>query len=548
MFTEIKINNQTVKATKGDTILKVLQDNGIVVPTLCYMEGFIPQSSCRICVVEVEGKKELVPACSTPVTDWMSIHTHSEKVIQARKNNLELILAAHPDDCMYCIRNNNCTLQRLAAEFGVHERRFRKSGFVIQKDLSSPAVVKDYSKCIYCGRCVDICDQEAICHVFKFSDIGQGHSIRTFMDRPINLTACVQCGQCVYNCPTAALYEKNHLKKVEKVLASDVRKIALIDPAAILHIAALIPGATLKQAPEWVSGLLRKVGFDAVFLTAPYFEAIVNAEKKEIINGKGHNAFPLISSSCPASVRFLEYHFHELTDDISDIMLPEEIAARHIAMNFPGENDFTLFTTCTSKKAYWSSRNESEKALIHSVVNIEDLRQMSIFGGINLSRVTPSRPDSLIQDSFNTFQQTIFSGGQADAMFQLFLNDHKISLEKSSKPNDLRSTKNVKTLNFTFQKKMYTFMSVSGFSEMEQILEGIKDGRLNVDYLELSGCPGGCINGAGRPLSENLSTSRSSLRAVIDYDLPFDRFGKDYQLKELVENNPQQHNSKEIIR
>ncbi len=168
MVFNIEVNNKVIKARKGDTILETLRKHGISVPTLCNMETFTPTGACRICVVEVEGTDDLVPSCSHPVEEWMKIHTHSPRVILARKTIVELLLSSHPDDCLYCIRNRNCELQNLAEELGIRERKLPVVRRKLKKDPSSAAIVRDPEKCILCGRCVRMCKERIGISTFDF--------------------------------------------------------------------------------------------------------------------------------------------------------------------------------------------------------------------------------------------------------------------------------------------------------------------------------------------------------------------------------------------
>ena len=172
MIFNIEVNQKTIKARKGDTILETLRRNGISVPTLCNMETFTPTGACRICVVEIEGRDDLVPSCSHPVEEWMKIHTHSPRVIHARKTIVELLLSSHPDDCLYCIRNGNCELQDLAEQLGIRERRLPMVKTFIKQDPSSASVVRDPAKCVLCGRCVRFCKERIGISTFDF--IGKG--------------------------------------------------------------------------------------------------------------------------------------------------------------------------------------------------------------------------------------------------------------------------------------------------------------------------------------------------------------------------------------
>lgn len=218
MLFTIQVNNRKIKAEKGETILSALNRNGIRIPTLCRMADFSPTGACRICVVEVEGRDRLVTACSQPVEEWMKIRTHSPRVITARKTIVEMLLSNHPDDCLYCDKNLNCELQRLAEELNIRERRIRAKKIKPRLDQSSPAIVRELSKCILCGRCIRVCEELISANSIDFIGKGSKTHVGPAMDRDFNFSSCIHCGQCVMVCPTGALHEKHNLVEVQDYL------------------------------------------------------------------------------------------------------------------------------------------------------------------------------------------------------------------------------------------------------------------------------------------------------------------------------------------
>jgi NADP-reducing hydrogenase subunit HndD len=218
MLFTLQVNNKKIKAEKGETILSALNRNGIIIPTLCRMKEFTPTGACRMCVVEVEGRDRLVTACSQPVEEWMKIKTHSPRVITARKTIVELLLSNHPDDCLYCDRNLNCELQRLSEELNIRERRIRGRKIKPRLDQSSPAIIRELSKCILCGRCVRVCEEIITATSLDFINKGRETHVGAAMDRDFNFSSCIHCGQCVLVCPTGALHEKHNITEVQEYL------------------------------------------------------------------------------------------------------------------------------------------------------------------------------------------------------------------------------------------------------------------------------------------------------------------------------------------
>ena len=268
MLFTIQVNNKKIKAEKGETILAALNRNGIIIPTLCRMKEFTPTGACRMCVVEVEGRERLVTACSQPVEEWMKIRTHSPRVIQARKTIVELLLSNHPDDCLYCDRNLNCELQRLSEELNIRERRIRGRKIKPRLDQSSPAIVRELSKCILCGRCVRVCEEVITATSLDFINKGRATHVGPAMDRDFNFSSCIHCGQCVIVCPTGALHEKHNITEVQEYLNKpDIIKVIQYSPLVTAGIAEELGMRNSRDFDRILNSVLRRIGFDKVFTT-----------------------------------------------------------------------------------------------------------------------------------------------------------------------------------------------------------------------------------------------------------------------------------------
>ena len=268
MLFTIQVNNKKIKAEKGETILSALNRNGIIIPTLCRMKEFTPTGACRMCVVEVEGRDRLVTACSHPVEEWMKIKTHSPRVITARKTIVELLLSNHPDDCLYCDRNLNCELQRLAEELNIRERRIRGRKIKPRLDQSSPAIIRELSKCILCGRCVRVCEEVITATSLDFINKGRETHVGAAMDRDFNFSSCIHCGQCVLVCPTGALHEKHNITEVQEYLNKpEIVKVIQYSSMVVYGIAEELGMKYTREFDKILNAVLRKIGFDKVFTT-----------------------------------------------------------------------------------------------------------------------------------------------------------------------------------------------------------------------------------------------------------------------------------------
>jgi NADH-quinone oxidoreductase subunit G/NADP-reducing hydrogenase subunit HndD len=231
----IEVNGRAVEAQPGEMLLATLRRAGIKVPTLCHIEGLPPTGACRMCVVEVEGQRGLVPSCAFPVSAGMKVQTHSPRAVEARRTIIELLLANHPDDCLYCVRNRNCELQRLADELNVDQRRFRGERTKHRLDTSSPSIVRDPSKCILCGKCVRVCEEVQGVAAIDFIGRGSRAKIGTALDEGLNVSSCANCGQCILVCPTGALHEHSQIKEVLDAL-DDPQKTVVVQHAPAVSV------------------------------------------------------------------------------------------------------------------------------------------------------------------------------------------------------------------------------------------------------------------------------------------------------------------------
>jgi len=215
----IEVNNRRIEAKNGEMLLDALKRNGISVPTLCHMENLFPTGACRMCVVEVDGERTLVPSCAYPVREGIKVQTHSPRALRARKTIIELLLANHPDDCLYCVRSGNCSLQGLANELGVRERRYSGGKNEYHVDSSNPSIVRDPAKCILCGKCVRVCEEIQGVAAIDFVGRGSKTMVGTAFSEGLNVSSCINCGQCIMVCPTGALREQSYIKEVLNAIA-----------------------------------------------------------------------------------------------------------------------------------------------------------------------------------------------------------------------------------------------------------------------------------------------------------------------------------------
>ena len=304
----IEVNNKPIEAKADETILSALKRAGIHVPTLCHMEDLFPSGACRMCVVEVEGMNGLIPSCAYPVADGMKIQTHSPRVVEARKTIIELLLADHPDDCLYCSRNGSCELRGLAEEFNITTRRFKTKHEPARLDVSSLSIVRDPSKCILCGRCVRVCEEVQKVAAIDFAGRGSKSRVETAFNDGLNVSSCINCGQCIAVCPTGALTEQPHIDRVLAAL-NDPEKTVVVQHAPSVSV-TLAEEFGMKPGVDIVGMMttaLRKLGFDRVFDTGFSADLTIMEEASELVHrittgGK----LPMMTSCSPGWIKFVE--------------------------------------------------------------------------------------------------------------------------------------------------------------------------------------------------------------------------------------------------
>jgi len=508
----ITVNNRQIEAIKGETVLQTLKRSGISVPTLCNMEGFTPTGACRLCMVEVKGKDDLVPACSYQVEEWMEVHTHTTRVTQARRLIVELLLSGHPDDCLYCERNCHCELQTLAYELNVRERKHSGKRVHKNKDLSSPAIIRDPAKCVLCGRCVRVCEEIIGCSTLEFSGKGNRSGITTTCNRNLNNSTCIACGQCVLVCPTSALYEKKYLAELQKGLNDPNRyAVAVVDPVVSLTLAEVFGYRNMRQAARQLNAVLKRVGFQEVYDFSALHDLYILETAKLLTQGRSET---MLSSNCPAWVKFCEQKMHHLVGALSPLKSPSQIAGTLIKkILFPSENgsgDKKAFVAgispCTARKLE-AKRKEYNKLPAPEMDMVMTTRSLEQF--IRLHGFDMSQPES---EEFNTPFNTAsgqgelhgIAGGTMEAVAATtyhILTDGK-ELDRALL-RKIRNTKKVKEISFTIKKRTYRFAAVSGMAEAEQFLlsEPVQQGQYA--FIEVMACPGGCVNGGGQPIGDD---------------------------------------------
>ncbi len=525
----ITINNNSYWANPGETILQVANREGIKIPTLCYIADLTPTGACRVCIVEL-GNGHMVPSCAYPVHEGMEVLTNSKKVRRARKSIIELLIANHPQDCLVCVRNGNCDLQDLAAEYGVRSYRYvgeKRSG---KLDLASPAVERDPDKCILCGRCVRMCHEVQNVGAIDFVDRGFYSNVAPAMDRSLNTTACVYCGQCITACPVGALREKSYLKQAwEAINDPETHVVAQVAPAVRVAI-----GEEFGMAPGTIStgkipAALRRMGVDEVFDTNFAADLTIWEEANELIERiQNGGKLPLFTSCSPGWVKYVEHFYPEVFENISTCKSPQGMQGALIKsyyaqkVGIDPEKIFVLsIMPCTAKK-FEAGRPElsvTHKAPdVDVVLSTREFGRMMKIAGIDFTRMPEENFDDPLGES--TGAGAIFgaSGGVMEAALR---TAHHMITGKDMERIDftaVRGLEGVKESSIKVGNATLKIAAVSGLRNIDKFLEEVKNGKSDYHFIEVMACPGGCINGGGQPLPQSPEKMKKRMEAIYEVD------------------------------
>lgn len=522
----IEVNNKSIKAEKGETILSALNRNGIMIPTLCRMQEFTPTGACRMCVVEVAGRDRLVTACSAPVEEWMKIQTHSPRVIRARKTIVELLLSNHPDDCLYCDRNLDCELQKLSDQMQVRERRIHGSKIKPRRDQSSPAIVRELSKCILCGRCLRVCEEVVTATSIDFIGRGRDTHVGPAMDRDFNFSSCIHCGQCVLVCPTGALHEKHYLSEVQEQLSkSDVIRVIQYSPLVPYALAEELGVKYTRDFDRLLNAALRKTGFEKVFLSGAGTDILITELTDAVIAAKNAKSEkPLIISACPAWVKYCEQFFPDFMPLLSKLKTPQQITGAIIksvvSVSTEKSRVYTVSVTpCTAMKFEARRDSMTRKGIsdIDTVLTVRELARLIILYGIDITNIDPEPADEpmSLRSSSALMAETV--GGLSEAVIRSLVARAGEKEADRYAVKKLRAVGSFREVTITTGGAAYSIAVVDGLKGFEKLRQMIDSGT-HYDLVEVMACPGGCVNGGGMMPAGSKEAVRQRSRFIFQTD------------------------------
>jgi len=526
---KIEVNNNTLYANPGDTILDVLSRNGMSVPTLCHMKGLFPTGSCRMCVVEVEGRRNLVTACSEPVCEGMKVQTHSSRVIESRKTIVELLLSNHPDDCLYCERNGSCELQKLSEDLNVRERRISGTKNNYKLDVSSASLVRDPAKCILCGRCVRVCDEiEGVCAI-EFVGRGSKTFIDTSFNHGLNLSTCVNCGQCIMVCPTGALKEKPHISEIRDSL-SNPDKVVVVQYAPSISVSlaeefGFKPGQNIIGL---MNAALRRIGFNYVFDTSFSADLTIMEEASELVHRVTNGGvLPMVTSCCPGWVKYAEEFGHDLIPNLSTCKSPQQMMGAIIKSYFaesegiaPEKIYSVSVMPCTAKKFEQQREEMTQNGIsdVDAVLTTRELARLIRLYGIDIHKLDPEIADSPLGTRSSAGKIFGSSGGVMEAAIR---TAHYLITGKEMVKFQVKAVRGLEGRKEAFLQigdLNVGVAVVSGLRNAAELMDEVRNGRSDIHFIEVMACPGGCINGGGQPIGTNEESVRARMATLYDID------------------------------
>jgi len=524
---KLTIDDKPVEVEKNTTILKAAKTVGIDIPTLCYfqLEDMNIENrpgGCRICLVEVKGRRNLAPACNTLVSPGMEISTHNIRVLNARRTVLELILSDHPAECLTCAKNGNCELQSMAQQLGVREIPYSGEQSKYRKD-TSPAIIRDVDKCIMCRRCEMMCNEVQTVGALSAVNRGFMAVVAPAFEMNLEKSPCTYCGQCVSVCPTGALTEVDHSRNVINALA-DPTKTVVVQTAPAVRAAlgeefGLEPGTLVTGK---MVAALRRLGFNYVFDTDFAADLTIMEEGTELLDRltrylKGDKSvkLPILTSCCPGWVNFFEHNFPEMRDIPSTAKSPQQmfgpIAKEYFAKKIGIDRKNMVVVSimpCLAKK-YECQREEFRKdgdPDVNFSLSTRELAHIIKQANIDFNSLPDENFDNPMGES--TGAAVIFgtTGGVIEAACRTAYELYTGNKLKKVEFNELRGLENIRHATIDFDGLPINIGIAHGLGNARKLLEDIRAGKSNFHAIEIMACPGGCIGGGGQPYNHGDSS------------------------------------------
>ena len=531
----LKINNIPVTVPEGTTVLQAAKHANIEIPSLCYLKDVNCIGACRVCVVEIKGRRGLTAACTYPVEEGLEVLTNTAMVRKSRKTTLELILSTHHKKCLSCVRGNHCELQKLAYDYGINEDHFKDDEPQYEIDDSTPYVVRDNNKCIQCLRCVSTCNN--VQQIGAIGQIRRGFDVRVGspFDKGLDTTSCVGCGQCIVSCPVGALYEKSNIDDVWDAIADPNKHVVFFTAPSI--------AATLGECFDMPPGThvedkmvqaIRMLGDVKVFNMNVTADLTIVEEANELISRITSNKLdkpplPMFTSCCPGWIKFMEHNYHDLLPNLSTCKSPQGMFGALLKTYYCQKNHIDpkdLFVVsvipCTAKKFEVERPELTMKGMpdVDVALTTRELGRMIMGAGISFKDLQGEEFDNPFAIASGAGKIFGATGGVMEAALRTAANILDGTNEKVDFM-DVRGTTGIKEATYRIAGKEVDVCVASGLGNARKVVEMIKSGQKNYLFVEIMACPGGCINGGGQPIQRDYVRNwvdLKSLRSAVLYD------------------------------
>ncbi len=564
------IDGREYSVRKGATILEACKSVGIEIPTLCYLKEVNEIGACRICVVEVKGARSLVAACVYPLDrDGTEIMTHSPAVLKSRKTTLQLLLSQHDKKCLSCVRSGDCEFQKLCNDYGVEdEHKFDGQVITYEKDDSMPHLIRDNNKCILCRRCIAVCDKNQAVAVIGANERGFKTHVGSAFELKLDEVACVGCGQCIAVCPTGALTEVDDTQKVWDALADNSKHVIVHTAPSIratlgecfgMPVGSLVTGKMVSA--------LKKLGFAGVYDTNLTADLTIMEEATELLERiKNGGKLPLITSCSPGWVKYCEHYYPDMLENVSSCKSPQQMfgaVAKTWYAEKMGIDPKDIFVVsimpCTAKKFEIGRDGQAAAGYPDTDVALttRELARMIKRAGINFTELPDEEFDTPL--GIGSGAGTIFgaTGGVMEAALRTAVETLTGKPAEKVEFEAVRGTDGIKEAEYEVAGLKVKVAVASGLSNAKKVLDMVKSGEKDYTFIEIMGCPGGCVNGGGQPIQPasvrnfvDLKALRAAALYKDDENLPIRKSHENPVVKTLYSEyfeKPGSHKAHEVL-
>ena len=523
---KLTIDDKEVEVKKGTTILEAARQADVDIPTLCFLKDINEVGDCRMCIVEIEGRRGFVPSCVQKAEEGMIVHTNTPNVVDARRVILELIISNHKVECLTCTRSGNCELQDLAKKFNIRDIDFE--GEIIEHEIDdvSPSIVRDFSKCVLCRRCVATCKNVQKIGAIDCVNRGFESCVSTVGNKSLNDVNCTFCGQCIQSCPTGALHEKETIDEVwDKLKDPEAYVVVQTAPAVRAALGEEFGMDIGTNATGKMVTALKRLGFDKVFDTNTGADFTIMEEANEFVERFSNKdaVLPMITSCSPGWVKYIEMNYPELLPHLSTCKSPHQMFGALIKTYFakkegidPSKIYVVSVMPCIAKK-FERTREEMENnglSDVDNVITTRELARMIKQANIEFTKLDDTEFDSPMGEA--TGAAVIFgtTGGVMEAALRTAQDTltgkdlDKIDFES------VRGGEGIKRATVNIADNKIKVVAASGLANAQKILEEIKSGKADYQFVEIMACPGGCVMGGGQPIKNSKIRAEVDVRAL----------------------------------